>query len=298
MNDAIDQFILHLATERGLSTHYQLSTRASLEAFAGWLEKKHGPTALAAVTPDHLTAFLGFRKDGGVAAATIKLHAVALRVFFRHAVARGWIAGDPSEFLGVPKIERYLPETLSQAEIERLIDAVPADGACGLRDRAIIELLYASGLRVAELCGARLENLDLEEGFIRVIGKGNKPRLVPVGSRAREALRRWLDAGRPKLVSKRTGAEIFLSVRGRRLTSARVWQILRAAAGRAGLDQQVYPHLLRHSFATHLLAGGADLRIIQEMLGHADISTTQIYTHVDSRQLKNLHRRFHPRAKA
>ena len=166
-----------------------------------------------------------------------------------------------------------------------------------MRDRAIVELLYASGLRVSELCGARLESLDLEEGFIRVVGKGNKQRLVPVGARAKEAVQRYLDAGRPALVGKKTGGEIFLSVRGRKLTNQRIWQLLVALGKRAGLEKEIHPHMLRHSFATHLLGGGADLRIIQEMLGHADISTTQIYTHVNPRQLQQAHRQFHPRAK-
>ena len=165
-----------------------------------------------------------------------------------------------------------------------------------LRDRAILELLYASGLRAAELVGARLENLDLEQGIIRVTGKGNKTRIVPVGSRAREVLTRYLEIARLKLVKKRTGSVLFLSNRGGGLTTHRVWEIVRDAAKRAGLETRVYPHLVRHSFATHLLSNGADLRVIQEMLGHADISTTEIYTHVDSARLKAVHHKFHPRA--
>ena len=196
----------------------------------------------------------------------------------------------------MPKIERYLPETLAVPEGERLLAAAAGGTPLELRDRAIVELLYASGLRVSELCGARLENLDLEQGFIRVVGKGNKQRLVPVGSGAREALGRYLQAGRPALVGKRTGAEVFLSVRGRKLTNQRIWQLLNELAGRAGLDKRIHPHMLRHSFATHLLEGGADLRVIQALLGHSDISTTQIYTHVNSRQLHKAHRQFHPRA--
>ena len=297
MNTRIDQFILHLATERGLSDNYQLSTRASLELFARWLAE--GPRAAdwAEVTPEQIGEFLGWRKRGGAAAATIKLHAVALRIFFRHLVERHGANTDPTEFLGVPKIERYLPETLSAPEVKKLIEAAAGDTSLEQRDRAIVELLYASGLRVSELCGARLENLDLEKGFIRVVGKGNKQRLVPVGSGAREALERYLRTGRPELVSRRTGGEIFLSVRGRRLTNQRIWQLLVALGQRAGLSRDIHPHMLRHSFATHLLEGGADLRIIQEMLGHADIATTQIYTHVDSRQLHKAHRQFHPRAR-
>ena len=166
----------------------------------------------------------------------------------------------------------------------------------GLRDRAMLELLYASGLRISELAGAKLENLNLEEGVVRVTGKGNKTRLVPVGRKACAAIATYLEQERPRLVKRRSGSEVFLSNRGGRLTTVRIWQIVKAVARRSGLEANVYPHLLRHSFATHLLGNGADLRIIQEMLGHADISTTQVYTHVDQQRLKAVHHKFHPRA--
>ena len=161
----------------------------------------------------------------------------------------------------------------------------------------MVELLYASGLRISELANARLENLLLEEGVIRVTGKGNKTRLVPVGKKACAALAAYLEQERPGMVKKRTGSEIFLSVRGGKLTTVRIWQVLKRIARHAGFETNVYPHLLRHSFATHLLGNGADLRVIQEMLGHADISTTQVYTHVDQQRLKAVHHRFHPRAR-
>lgn len=296
MNSEIDVFILYLATERGLSDNYQLSTRASLELFAKWLKDGGHAAAWAAVTPERIGEFLGCRKRSGAAAATVKLHAVALRIFFRHLVRRGYLTADPTEFLGIPKIERYLPETLSAVEVERLIAAAAGSTPLELRDRAIVELLYASGLRVSELCGARLENLDLEKGFIRVIGKGNKQRLVPVGAGAREAIDRYLRLGRPALVGKRTGGEVFLSVRGRKLTNQRIWQLLVALGKRAGLHKEVHPHMLRHSFATHLLEGGADLRTVQILLGHSDIMATEIYTHVQSARMIALHRKFHPRA--
>src|SRR5205085_9943771 len=165
----------------------------------------------------------------------------------------------------------------------------------GLRDRAIVELLYASGLRISELANARLESLNFEERILRVTGKGNKMRLVPVGRKACEALASYVSTERPKLVKRRTGSEIFLSRRGTKLTTVRIWQIVKARARHSGLETNIYPHLLRHSFATHLLSNGADLRIIQEMLGHADISTTQVYTHVHQQRLKATHRKFHPR---
>ena len=297
MNAEIYQFILYLATERGLSDNYQLSTRSSLELFVRWSAESGRGAVWPAVTPEQIGEFLGWRKKGGAAAATIRLHAVALRIFFRFLVQRKMLGVDPTEFLGVPKVERYLPETLSGPEVTSLIQAAGGGTPLERRDRAIVELLYASGLRVSEICEARLENLDLEQGFIRVVGKGNKQRLVPVGSGARKSLRRYLSSGRPELVGPKTGGEVFLSVRGRKLTNQRIWQLLGELAARAGLEKNVHPHMLRHSFATHLLQGGADLRIIQELLGHADIATTQVYTQVDTRGLHKAHRQFHPRAK-
>jgi len=295
LNDSLESFIIYLAVERGLSANYQLSTRRSLETFTAWLDQPAG-LALREVEPQHLSDYLVWRKRSGLAAASIKLEAVAIRIFFRFLVARKILDRDPAENLPTPRIEGYLPETLSAEQVARLIESVTEDGPLGLRDRAILELLYASGLRVAELCDVRLENLSFEEGFIRVTGKGNKTRLVPVGAKAREAVARYLQIGRPPLVGPKTGAWIFLSVRGKKLTNQRIWQLLKQYASRAGLESNVYPHILRHSFATHLLGNGADLRIIQEMLGHANISTTQIYTHVDRGQLKAVHKKFHPRA--
>jgi len=221
---------------------------------------------------------------------------VALKIFFRFLAGKGKIERDPTEALPLPRIERYLPETLNEVQVEQLLNSLDTKAPRGLRDRAMLELLYASGLRISELASARLENFYPNEGTIRVIGKGNKTRIVPVGRKACEALARYLSTERPKLVKRRTGNEIFLSERGTKLTTARIWQIVKEKARHAGLEKNIYPHLLRHSFATHLLSNGADLRIIQEMLGHADISTTQVYTHVDQQRLKAVHRRFHPRA--
>src|SRR5688572_646777 len=297
MHQDIEDFILHLATERGLSDNYQLSTRRSLESFAQWAGKVPQLVEVQQVTLEHLHNFLAHRKRAGIAAASIKLEIVALKIFFRWLTARNRITRDPAEVLPLPRIERYLPQVLNPPEIERLLDAPDLTVPLGLRDRAMLELLYASGLRASELVGARLENLDLDHGVIRVTGKGNKTRLVPVGGRAREAIGVYLQRERPALVSKRTGSHVFLTHHGKSMTTVRLWQIVKAHAARAGLEQNIYPHLLRHSFATHLLGGGADLRIIQEMLGHADIATTEIYTHVENSRLQEVHRRFHPRSK-
>jgi len=248
------------------------------------------------VTIDHITEYLGDRKRAGLAAASIKLIVVALKIFFRFLLSKKVVRRNPTETLSLPRIERYLPETLNEIQVEQLLEAIDTTVRLGLRDRAIVELLYASGLRISELANARLENFNAEDRILRVIGKGSKTRLVPVGRKACEALAAYLSGERPKLVGRRTGNEIFLSARGTKMTTVRVWQIVKKHARKSGLEANVYPHLLRHSFATHLLSNGADLRIIQEMLGHADISTTQVYTHVDQQRLKAVHRKFHPRA--
>jgi integrase/recombinase XerD len=296
MEDEIEAFIRWLAVERGLSENYQLSTQRSLGEFAVWCTKRKQITSARQVGLPLISEYLAERKRGGLSASSIKLIVVALKIFFRFGTAQGFVAKDPTDSLVLPRIERYLPETLNELQVEELLDAVDEKAQLGLRDRAMLELLYASGLRISELAGVRLENLNLEEGVVRVTGKGNKTRLVPVGRKACAAITAYLERERPQLVKPRSGSEVFLSIRGKRLTTVRIWQIVKAVARRSGLDANVYPHLLRHSFATHLLGNGADLRIIQEMLGHADISTTQVYTHVDQQRLKAVHHKFHPRA--
>jgi integrase/recombinase XerD len=296
MEAEIDLFIRFLATERGLSDNYQLSTRRSLSEFSAWCSKAREITAVREVTMPLISEYLGTQKQRGLAASSIKLVVVALKIFFRFLLAKGRIERDPTETLTLPRVERYLPETLNELQVEQLIESINTTQPRGLRDRAMIELLYASGLRISELANSRLEHLNLDDRILRVTGKGNKTRLVPVGAKACAAIAAYLSAERPKLVKARTGSEIFLSARGTRLTTARLWQIVKERAKHSGLEANIYPHLLRHSFATHLLGNGADLRVIQEMLGHADISTTQVYTHVDQQRLKAVHRKFHPRA--
>jgi integrase/recombinase XerD len=295
VEEQIDSFIRYLAVERGLSDNYQLSTRRSLGEFAAWCSGKNAAAGWSDVALPAITDYLGERKRHGLSASSIKLIVVALKIFFRFLLSRGWIERDPAATMSLPRIERYLPETLNELQVEHLLGSIDVTRPRGLRDRALVELLYASGLRVSELTGLRLESLSLDEGTVRVTGKGNKTRIVPVGRAACSALRVYLDRERPSLVRRRTGSEVFLSRNGTKLTTARVWQVVKKCAQMAGLEANVYPHLLRHSFATHLLSNGADLRIIQEMLGHADISTTQVYTHVDQQRLKAVHHRFHPR---
>jgi integrase/recombinase XerD len=296
MEQAIDSFIRFLAVERGLSENYQLSTQRSLGEFARWCAARKRIDNPCDVTLPVLSEYLADRKRSGLSASSIKLVVVALKIFFRFLAGKSAVERDPAEALTLPRIERYLPETLNELQVEQLLEKIDTSALHGLRDRAMMELLYASGLRISELANARLENFNFEERIVRVTGKGNKTRLVPVGRKACEALAAYLSAERPKLVKRRSGSEIFLSARGTKLTTARIWQIVKKHARHAGFEKNIYPHLLRHSFATHLLGNGADLRIIQEMLGHADISTTQVYTHVDQQRLKAVHRRFHPRA--
>jgi integrase/recombinase XerD len=296
VEQTIDSFIRFLAVERGLSENYQLSTQRSLTEFAQWCCAKHKIDNPSAVSLPLISEYLADRKRSGLAASSIKLIVVALKIFFRFLTGKGSVTRDPTEALSLPRIERYLPETLNEMQVEQLIDSIDTKIIHGLRDRAMIELLYASGLRISELANARLESLNMEERILRVTGKGNKMRLVPVGRKACEALAAYVSTERPKMVKRRSGSEIFLSERGTKLTTVRIWQIVKKHAKQSGLETNIYPHLLRHSFATHLLGNGADLRIIQEMLGHADISTTQVYTHVDQQRLKAVHRQFHPRA--
>jgi integrase/recombinase XerD len=293
--EAIDRFILYLATERGLSENYQLSTRRSLEDFADWASNQKQISSPDQVELTELTQYLASEKARGLAPASMKLIVVALKIFFRFLKMRSMTEKDPSELLTLPRLTRFLPETLNQVQVNRLLEVNVQGRSFPLRDRAILELFYASGLRISELTGARLENLNLPERIIRVIGKGSKTRLVPVGRAACDAIDQYLTQERVHLVGRKTGSEVFLSRHGKKLTTQRVWQIIKEIAASGGFDTNVYPHLLRHSFATHLLANGADLRVIQELLGHADISTTQIYTHVDQSRLKSIHKQFHPR---
>jgi len=288
-----DGFILYLATERGLSPAYQLSVRQTLDALAIFLAREKLP--LTDVGTDELSAFLAHRKRSGLLASSLRIATVHLKVFFRWLAARGKLPMDPAEPLLSPRPDQTLPETLHGSEVTRLLESIDPAIHLGRRDRAMLELFYSSGLRLAELCSVRLESLDMEENFIRVTGKGNKTRIVPVGGRAKAAVEDYLRNERPALVKKRTSSHIFISVRGTKLSPDRVRQVVKERAAMAGIEQNVYPHLLRHSFATHLLEGGADLRVIQELLGHADIATTQIYTHVDGARLKAIHKKFHPR---
>ena len=293
MERETDGFMRYLATERGLSDAYQESVLQTLAALCGWLGDRD--LALREIGTENLAEFLHTRKTESLGASSIRLTTVHLKIFFRWLFAGGVLAMDPAEPLVASKADRTLPETLSAGQVESWIESVSTEDFLGRRDRAILELFYSSGLRLAELCAARLEWMDADEGFLRVTGKGKKTRMVRIGSRALLAIGDYLSEERPKLVKAKTSSHLFLGIRGASLTPERVRQIVKKRALEAGIGTSVYPHLLRHSFATHLLEGGADLRVIQELLGHADIATTQIYTHVTTKGLKDAHRKFHPR---
>jgi integrase/recombinase XerD len=249
------------------------------------------------IKPDDLREFLSYRRySGRVGPTTLRLETSILRGLGSHLHRMGRTPTNIAIGLRSPKLSRKLPPSLTADQVRRILETPSVKTPLGLRDRALLELLYAAGLRASEILTLRIEQLDLESGSARVIGKGNKERLVLLGKAAEEAIRRYLDTARPKLVRSKSGGEVFLGNHGRRLTTSHLWGIVKKAAKTAGLDSRVYPHLLRHSFATHLLSGGADLRVIQELLGHASIGTTEIYTHVDEDRLAATFDRFHPRA--
>lgn len=294
---AIDAYIRHLAVEKGLSTRYQLLARQVLEQLEKWCAGQGGADDVQAVSTQQLSDYLGKRRAEGLGTSTVHLEARHLRPFFRWLGARGLREGDPADSLLLPKLPQRLPKTMSETDVQRLLESVAGQDPLCLRDRAILELFYASGLRLSELTLSKLEHLSLTEGWLRVTGKGSKTRLVPVGKAALSALQCYLELGRPKLVKPgKTTAWIFLGVHGDRLTIARIEAIVKERALAAGMEpKKVHPHLFRHSFATHLLSNGADLRVIQEMLGHADISATEVYTHVDAERLKQVLKTYHPR---
>ena len=278
----IRSYLNTISLERGLSKNTETSYRGDLVQAAQFL-KKHGAASWAKVSAKQLTAWLHGLSDRGLTASSQARKLTAVRMLCRHLLRERVRDDDPTALLTGPKIRRKLPQTLSAGEMGKLLAAPTGGDAYAIRDRAMLELFYSSGLRISELCGLSLQQVDLEHGFVRVFGKGNKERVVPLGGRAREAIVTYLDAARPRLVKPRTGSELFISERGTAISRKTLWVSVRKYARRAGLTQVVKPHLLRHSFATHLLEAGYDIRTVQELLGHEDVSTTMIYTHVLNR---------------
>lgn len=293
----IEQFLLYLAAERGLSTNYREGVRRSLTRFALWC-REHAPTP-ADVTEPLLAEYRTDLHHAGLRPSSCRIAMVHLRRFFRYLHSRGTIPTNPAELLQGGRPGMKVPETLGAEQVNRLLESIdPHELPLGARDRAMLELLYSSGLRVSELISLRPEQVDWDDMFLRVLGKGQKTRYVPLGGMAATALRHYMQHARGKLIRAGNRPNVlFLSRRGTGLTRERIRQIIKARAADIGLSENVYPHIMRHSFATHLLENGADLRVIQDMLGHADLTTTQIYTHVEKKRLISLHRHFHPRGK-
>lgn len=293
----VDGFLAFLELEKGASRNTLAAYERDLEQCAAFLARR-GAAHWRDVTPSGLTDWLYALTEQGLSVATMARKLSAVRTFCRYLVREGRRPDDPTELVTGPKLRRRVPDTLTVRDVTRILEAPTPSDEYGVRDRAILELAYSSGLRASELSSLTLTQVDLENGFVRVFGKGAKERIVPLGDSARRAIETYLGSARPKLVRARTGSALFLSDRGQAISRKTIWALVRRHAARAGLEKPVKTHLLRHSFATHLLSGGADLRAIQEMLGHASITTTQIYTAVEEKRLLSEHAKYHPRGRA
>lgn len=290
----IEAFLAFISLERGLSANTVAAYRRDLDQAAKHFAR-HGAADWRAVSREQAAAWVHSLSSARYTVSSLARKLSALRMLARFLVREKTRDDDFSARLSSPKPQRKMPHTLSESEMARLVASPSGGDPRALRDRALLELFYSSGLRVSELAALTLQQIDLQEGFLRVFGKGSKERVVPVGGKACDALTTYLTSGRPHLVRPRTGSQFFLNKNGGGLSRVALWMIVKAHAKRAGITKNVKPHALRHSFATHLLTGGADLRAIQEMLGHASISTTQIYTAVEPQRLLDHHAKFHPR---
>jgi integrase/recombinase XerD len=287
-----DQFINHLRVERGLADNTIQSYGHDLIGFLKFLEqKKISPLK---VNRDHIAEYIS-SLNCLLSARSIARGLSALKMFFRFLISEGKIKDSPARLLETIKLPGRLPEVLSRDEVDLLLSQPDISGNLGLRDKAMLELLYATGLRVSELIGLNLININLEAGYVRTIGKGSKERMIPMGQKAIDALKAYILDGRPGLLKGRNPSRLFLNSKGKAISRQGFWKIIKRYGIMAGIKKKITPHRLRHSFATHLLEGGADLRSVQVMLGHADISTTQIYTHVSRERLKQVHEKYHPR---
>jgi integrase/recombinase XerD len=305
METLVEDFLQYLRHERGQSEQTEKTYAALLRRFMAWAGTAN-ITDWKSVELRHLMDFLANERERPLeteppeskrklSSESVYLEIAALRAFYRFAEAERYLPVNLAENLSLPRRWKRLPKALTDAEIKRLLTPETAETPALLCDQAILELAYSSGLRLSELKNVRLEQLHLDAGFINVIGKGNKERIVPVGSKAKKAIERYLHVGRPKLVTSKSPANLFLNRRGLSFAAVTLWLRVKQRVKRSGVERNVTPHMLRHSFATHLLEHGADLRVIQELLGHASISTTEIYTHVAGTRLREVHRRFHPR---
>jgi integrase/recombinase XerD len=293
-NELLDQFLSYLRIERGLSENTITSYSSDLIKYFKYLDKiKKTPLH---IQREDIAEYIGaMKKENTYSARSIARNLSAIKMFYRFLITEGRLADNPARLLDPIKLPQRLPGTLSHDEVEHLLSAPDNTTSLGQRDSAMLELLYATGLRVSELVGLHLLNVNLDPGYVRTIGKGSKERIVPMGDKARDAIKLYLTYGRPELIKSKNLPYIFLNARGSSISRQGFWKIIKKYGIIAGITKKITPHSLRHSFATHLLEGGADLRSVQIMLGHSDISTTQIYTHVSRERLKQIHEKYHPR---
>lgn len=295
METLIQEFINYLDHEKGLATNTLESYSRDLRQYYGFLSGE-STLSLENASQSTIVAYLMHLRKQGKATATIARRLAALKAFYQFLVKENYVSQDPTGDLSSPKLERKLPKVLTVEEVERLLTQPDLTTSSGKRDKAMLELLYATGIRVSELVNLNVDDIDLQEGFIRCVGKGSKERVVPMGEIAVGALRMYLENARLKIIADPKEKAVFVNHHGKRLTRQGFWKIVKKYAVQAQIHKEITPHTLRHSFATHLLENGADIRSVQEMLGHADISTTQIYTHVTKDRLKDVYAKSHPRA--
>jgi len=294
MKELIDTFLNYISVERGLANNTIISYREDLQLYLDYIEECH-IDALSKIDKANITNFMLSQKDRGIAPNSIARRLAAIRMFHRFLARERIIKNDPSALIDSPKLWKRVPDTLTINEVDALIAAADVHDTQGIRDRAILETLYATGMRVSEVVNLKKDNVNLEIGFLRCIGKGNKERVIPLGKKAIAGITRYLEVSRPKLLGKKEADYLFLSRFGRKTSRQSLWKMIKKYAKQAHIKKPIKPHIMRHSFATHLLEHGADLRSVQEMLGHSSISTTQIYTHINKDRLKSIHKQFHPR---
>ena len=295
MKEFIDEFMNYISVERGLAKNTLLAYRRDLAKYIDFLSQKSVKTSHQ-VKREHVSNFMFDLKKHEMSPTTICRNLAAVKMFHRFLVRENLAKEDPTTLVDTPKLWQRIPSVLTVAEVESMILAASGKKAQQVRDQAILEIFYASGLRVSELSDLKTTSIDYDVGFVRAVGKGSKERIIPLGKKAREAVQKYLLKARPQLLKNQTNDVLFLSRLGKKISRQSLWAVIKFYARRANIKKIIKPHTLRHTFATHLLEHGADLRSVQEMLGHADISTTQIYTHVDKERLKSVHKQFHPRS--
>jgi len=294
MKELIDSFLDYLSVERALAKNTILAYRADLNLYLDFVEQR-GITVLSKTTKNDIVEFMLFQKAQGIQPVSISRRLAAIRMFHRFLARERVLKSDPTILIDSPKLWKKIPDALTLNEVEALINQPNWRNFQGARDKAILETLYATGMRVSELSNLKTNNVNLDIGFLRCIGKGNKERIIPLGKKAIQGIKRYLEFSREHFLKKKTSEFIFISRSGSKLSRQSVWKLVKQYALKAKIKKSIKAHTLRHSFATHLLERGADLRSVQEMLGHANIATTQIYTHIDKERLKTVHKMFHPR---